>query len=182
MKCIRNHIFKREYVQLFSESTARGFEYYREDLGLEEFKNTEPTEAMVRLLNNAFDVMNGRHIQESICKENWESKCKILNELLEAIDMSEHMSKEANLTPFLSQTTIEALRLTLTSIIDLTNDLFDDNYTFVLTGKFNQDCIEVFILLMNEKYVKHGNVDEEEQLELLVSYKKCLMEKCKTEK
>ncbi|KZS06447.1 Uncharacterized protein APZ42_030095 [Daphnia magna] len=114
-------------INLFSESTARGFEYYREDLGLEEFKNTEPTEAVMRLLNNAFDVMNGRHIQESIGKENWESKCKILNELLEAIDMSEHMSKEANLIPFVSQTTIEALRLTLTSIIDLTNDLFDDN-------------------------------------------------------
>jgi|LakMenEpi03Aug12_release.lakeMendotaPanAssembly.Ray.scaffolds.fasta_scaffold2153469_1 hypothetical protein len=67
----------------------------------------------------------------------------MLNELLEAIDMSEHMSKEANLTPFVSQTTIEALRLTLSSIIDLTNDLFEVSYTFVLTVKFNQDCIEV---------------------------------------
>jgi hypothetical protein len=30
--------------------------------------------------------------------------------------------------------------------------------------------------------VKHGNVDEEEQLKLLVSYKKCLLDKLKTEK
>jgi hypothetical protein len=67
--------------------------------------------------------------------------------------MSEHRSKEANPTPFVSQTPIQALRLTLTSIIDFTNDLFDDNYTFVLTGKFNQDCVEVFYFIKELKYV-----------------------------
>jgi hypothetical protein len=38
------------------------------------------------------------------------------------------------------------------------------------------------IYVPTKESVKHGNVDEEKQLELLVSYKKCLMEKCKTEK
>lgn len=44
---------------------------------------------------------------------------------------------------FCSQTTIEALRITLSSTIDLIDFLFDiGGYDFVLTAKFNQDCIE----------------------------------------
>lgn len=46
---------------------------------------------------------------------------------------------------------LEALRLSIFSIKNLTNDLLPDNYTFVLTGKFNQDCIDVVFAPLKEK-------------------------------
>ena len=45
---------------------------------------------------------------------------------------------------FCSQTTLEALRVTLTSVMDILDFLlYQEDYDFALTGKMNQDCIEV---------------------------------------
>lgn len=55
--------------------------------------------------------------------------------------MTDVIWKEELLTPLISQTTMEAFRLTISSIIGIVVDLLGDNYTFVLTGKLNQDCI-----------------------------------------
>jgi hypothetical protein len=45
--------------------------------------------------------------------------------------------------PFLSKVTLDILRVTILSTIDVVELLFQDNYKYVPTGKFNQDCIEV---------------------------------------
>lgn len=39
-------------------------------------RNTGGTERMVRLLNESFDIMNGRYRQDEI-HENWEEKKKV---------------------------------------------------------------------------------------------------------
>ena len=44
---------------------------------------------------------------------------------------------------FASQTTMEGWRLTIKSMIDLIEELFDHGYKFVLTAMCNQDIIEV---------------------------------------
>lgn len=45
---------------------------------------------------------------------------------------------------FLTRSTAEGLRVTLQSTIELTNFLLDEcDYKYVLTGKMNQDCLEV---------------------------------------
>lgn len=45
---------------------------------------------------------------------------------------------------FLTKTTTEGLRISLQSTIDLVNYLLNDcNFSNVLTGKLNQDCLEV---------------------------------------
>lgn len=45
---------------------------------------------------------------------------------------------------FLTKTTTEGLRISLQSTIDLVNYLLNDcNFSYVLTGKLNQDCLEV---------------------------------------
>lgn len=62
-------LFNKIICIFFFNSSYFRNEYCREDLELEQFKNTEATEAMVRLLNYAFNVKNVCHIQESICKE-----------------------------------------------------------------------------------------------------------------
>lgn len=48
-------------------------------------------------------------------------------------------------SPFVSKDTIKALRITIKSIIDLIELLLGPsfNLTYVLTAKFNQDCLEV---------------------------------------
>ena len=50
--------------------------------------------------------------------------------------------------PFISRPTLKALRITIKSIIDLVELLHSPDYEFdyVLTGKFNQDSLEVFKL------------------------------------
>ena len=45
--------------------------------------------------------------------------------------------------PFLSKVTLDSLRVTILSTIDVVELLFQDNYKYVPTGKFNEDCIEV---------------------------------------
>ena len=64
--------------------------------------------------------------------------------LEEEKDIEKHsMNCECGRHMFCTQTILEALRITLNSIIDLTDFLFDvGEYEFVLTAKFNQDCIE----------------------------------------
>jgi len=42
-----------------------------------EFAETKPIGDMVLLLNDAFDVLNGRCSQESINSDNFDDKCKV---------------------------------------------------------------------------------------------------------
>lgn len=52
--------------------------------------------------------------------------------------------------PFVSKDTIKALRITIKSIIDLIELLLGPsfNLTYVLTAKFNQDCLEVSYIVV----------------------------------
>lgn len=99
------------------------------------------------LLNDSFDTMNGRRFAERINPENWNEKKKPLVDLLKAIDISEEhsLASKGKEKPFLSDTSLKAMRITLQSTIELVNFLLEKGkYDFVLTGKFNQDCIEVY--------------------------------------
>jgi len=66
--------------------------------------------------------------------------------LLDKIDDTEKKLKEKKKTAFISQTTMEALRLTIHSVLILTRDLLENDFNYVLTGKLNQDCLEVRLL------------------------------------
>lgn len=65
-------------------------------------------------------------------------------------------SWEANITnghilpeEFLTQSTAEGLRVTITSTIELTKYLLDEcNFSYVLTAKMNQDNLEVNIYIL----------------------------------
>ena len=79
------------------------------------------------LLNDAFDVMNWRRWMERIHHGNWEEKKKHLADLIDAINETEAHSLESkyNGKPFLSDTSLKAMRLTLTSAMELTEFLLD---------------------------------------------------------
>ena len=131
---------------------------------------------------------------------------------------------------FASQTTMEGWRLTIKSMIDLIEELFDHGYKFVLTAMCNQDIIEVSLFqltisswrhLFNNKNcyclllqrwfgqmryidmhptcrtvlyifrmlalysattkvcIRNANVDQEENIRNISSYKKCLVDRYK---
>ena len=67
------------------------------------------------------------------------------------IDSSEKHFKEFKTTqPFVATTSISMLRVTVASVIELTDYLLNDiKYSYVLTAKFNQDCLEVFSITLN---------------------------------
>lgn len=118
---------------------------------------------MTKLLNDTFDVLNGRRMAESINESNWEDKVKedgkvkkgkktILLTMLDVIDRTENChqnpGKRQPMTTFASQTTLEGWRLSVSSAIDLTEELLRPKdvaakYDFVLTAKWNQDPLEV---------------------------------------
>ena len=57
---------------------------------------------------------------------------------------TQYESEENGMRVFASDTTLDALRLTLNSIIDLTSEFLNvHGYGSVLTGKLNQDNVEV---------------------------------------
>ena len=103
-------------------------------------------EDLCLLLNNTFDALNGRRFKERIWSGNWQQHKRNLKQLLTALDDTEAHSDESkeHAKPFISDTSLKAMRVTLTSAIELVEFLLNKcNYSFVLTGKFNQDCIEV---------------------------------------
>ena len=55
------------------------------------------------------------------------------------------MLSESSLPLFVSKTTANALRVTIQSFIGVTELLFLHKAIYVLTGKLNQDCLEVRI-------------------------------------
>ena len=140
----------RKAAQLLSDSVVRAIRHYRANsLFGYLFKGSENTERFTKLMNDVFDVMNGRFIKNGITVINWHKKKKLLDSFLSVLDITEkiHRSRMPGdpTMPkmFCSQTTLDAWRLTIISAIHLTEDLFSAGLYTVLLGKTNQDPIEV---------------------------------------
>lgn len=108
-----------------------------------------PTERLTFLLNNVFDVLNGRIPKEGITISNWHNKKKILDQMLRCLEVTEQAFKKQSKnmaivkSMFVSNQTLFGWRLTINSVIQLTEELFNSGYSLVLTGKMNQDILEV---------------------------------------
>lgn len=64
---------------------------------------------------------------------------------MEWLDNWENFSRK-NENTFLTQSTAQGLRVTLKSTVELSKYLLEHcNFKYVLTGKLNQDCLEVFV-------------------------------------
>nr|CAH0098454.1 unnamed protein product [Daphnia galeata] len=100
-------------------------------------------------------------------------------------------------------TTLRGMRIVIHSAMQLTKDMLDNGYSYVLPGKWNQDPVERFFGIVRsiddcptahswlhifrilslynpcKNAVCIGNVDNEDKLSVLVAYKKCLVNKFK---
>jgi hypothetical protein len=67
-------------AQLLSDSVAHAIRRYRRDKKFSYlFKDSETTEPSTKLINDVFDVMNGRYIAQGINVTNWWKKKKKLD-------------------------------------------------------------------------------------------------------
>jgi hypothetical protein len=113
------------------------------------FLGSETTEKMTLLMNDVFDIMNGRFIAAGINRKNWEKKKKVLDVFLKVLEDTEAIYEEENkgsrMNMFMSTTTLRSWRVTTLSTIALAEEMlsYDEDYFTVLTGKLNQDPIEV---------------------------------------
>jgi hypothetical protein len=89
--------------------------------------------------------MNARFCKEAITDLNWPPKKKKLEEMLGVLSRTEKAYQESKKQKkmFVSMTTLRGWRISILSTIAIVEELFTENYSFVLTGKFNQDALEV---------------------------------------
>lgn len=138
-------------AQLMSDTVAHAIQRYRVQRKFAYlFKGSETTEKLTKLINDVFDVLNGRFVAQGINISNWCKKKNVLETFLKILDVTEECNRsrkqhDANipLNMFVSETTLQAWRITVLSVIALAEEQFNADYITVLTGKFNQDPLEV---------------------------------------
>ncbi|KAL1417159.1 hypothetical protein MTO96_000642 [Rhipicephalus appendiculatus] len=129
-------------TQLFSRSTAIGLKIYRE-AGVTELQDSFGTEIFTKTVNDVFDALNAKHPQEGIRKGS--PKIQVIKDFLNMLNETERNHCEKNTLLFASRQTMESLRVTLLSVLDIIEDLFAAGGTqYVLTAKLNQDPLERF--------------------------------------
>lgn len=117
-----------------------------------------PTEKMTKLINDVFDVMNSRRCAQAINLRNWHEKNKLLKRFLFILKETERIDREGYQqdTPkamFMSKTTLKGWRISVSSAIALTEEMLAVDYSEILTGKFNQDPIEVQGFIFKHKFI-----------------------------
>nr|CAH0105489.1 unnamed protein product [Daphnia galeata] len=196
-------------AQLLSDSVAHALLCYRRNKKIAYlFKGSETTERFTKLINDVFDVMNGRCISQGINVGNWWKKKEKLDVFINILDITEECNRsrkpndpDTPVKMFLSNTTLQACRVPVLSVIALTEEMFNVGYTSVLPGKLNQDPLERFFGIVRsiddtptaqswlqlfrilslynptKMHVERGNVDKSENP---VSYEECLLNKFKS--
>ncbi|KAF0684835.1 MADF domain-containing protein, partial [Aphis craccivora] len=130
-------------TQVFSNSVSVGLKYYREIVQVKSLENSQETEYFTKLFNDIFDVLNRKFPAEGIRK--YSKDFEILENALIFLDNWEHnlLKKKINESEFLTKQTVEGLRVSIKSTIELSNYLLDIGFHYVLSNKMNQDKLEV---------------------------------------
>lgn len=159
------------FLQLFSESTASGMEFYAKRDECKKLHTSAATVQFTRRMNELFHCLNtkrpqqvqyneAQHISASgnlhwLRKENVFCHCCHVQKYVHAFQMPnknikwldrwyeyiQTLPKQRQIF-FLSMPTSEALRLTLHSVVALTDDLLKSGFQYVLVGNFGQDPLE----------------------------------------
>ncbi|KZS10833.1 Uncharacterized protein APZ42_024598, partial [Daphnia magna] len=99
---------------------------------------SESTEKMGKLLNEVFDVFDGRYINKRIKFNNWTKK--ILDAMMHILNVTFRLFSEKEKYPnspsesFMSQTTLLSFMMNVRSTIALTKECVNARYITVLSG------------------------------------------------
>ncbi|XP_071640111.1 uncharacterized protein [Temnothorax longispinosus] len=138
-------------VQVFSNSVAKGLRFYK---GREpELQDCEPTANFCKWMNDMFDALNRTNPIDGVTPGN--SDFEVIEESLKKLDAWEKQVREKKLSNdlFLTKPTAEGLRVTLKSMLDLITYLTEHcGFSYVLTGRINQDPLEVCMYTGHQAY------------------------------
>ncbi|KAH7932519.1 hypothetical protein HPB52_024445 [Rhipicephalus sanguineus] len=128
-------------VQLLSRSVATGLKVYKrlQHPGLED---SDGTAQFTSLVNDLFDALNVKLPRFGIRSSS--NEIEVIGEFLRLVNVTEQNHIREGTVMFASQVTMESLRVTLASVLDLIRDLLSKGAQYVLTGKLNQDPLERF--------------------------------------
>lgn len=134
-------------------------------------EESEDTETFTRILNDVFDTLNTKLPSRGIRRNSEEIQAsnqplfvepsrtstytiawlhylfsdfffQIIKDFLDVLNLTERNAVEKGTKLFASQLTMESLRVTLLSTLDIISYLFDKEAVYVLTAKLNQDPLE----------------------------------------
>ncbi|KAL1424099.1 hypothetical protein MTO96_003598 [Rhipicephalus appendiculatus] len=130
-------------VQLFSESTASGMEFYARRDECKKLHMSAATVQFTRRMNDLYDCLNTKRPQQ--VQYNEAEHITTLKENIKWLDRwyeyIQTLPKQRQIC-FLSKPTSEALRLTLHSVVALIEYLLKSGFQYVLVGNFGQDPLE----------------------------------------
>ncbi|KAL3198938.1 hypothetical protein MRX96_001515 [Rhipicephalus microplus] len=130
-------------VQLFSESTASGMEFYANRDECKRLHTSAATVQFTRRINRLVDCLNTKRPQQ--VQYNEAQHISTLKKNIKWLDSwYEHIQtlpKQRQI--FLSRPTSEALRLTLHSVVALIDDILKSGFQYVLIENFRQDPLQV---------------------------------------
>jgi len=71
-------------TQLLSNSVADALQFCKDNLQLTEFKDCEATIHFIRIMNDAFDILNSRHLmpycfKDAVCMNNFDKINSFIN-------------------------------------------------------------------------------------------------------
>ncbi|CAI6368522.1 unnamed protein product [Macrosiphum euphorbiae] len=129
-------------VQILSNSMAKSLEFYRSYSP--QLSDSTATENFCLKMNAAFDALNRKLKNEGVSPNS--DDYKILQNTLEWLNEWEQRVIDNKIKPkhFLTNNTSEGLRVTLTSTLEICTYLKEKyGIQYILTGKINQDDVEV---------------------------------------
>lgn len=123
----------------------------------EEFKIDESaigTAILLKFLNDLFDLLNNKHSSEqNVLKKNSIAHLKLV-ESLKIVSSFEFQTTNKNMIK-----TIDNFEITINSLIQLQSFLsINYNIEYILTKKFNQDCLENFFAMVRHESNENNNV------------------------
>uniref|UniRef100_T1JLA5 THAP-type domain-containing protein n=1 Tax=Strigamia maritima TaxID=126957 RepID=T1JLA5_STRMM len=128
-------LHKVNKLQFFTQSTAHGLRIYQKKMK-EIFKCSEDLEKFISYFSQLRDILNsfgplyGLHMNSDDHK------------FLIDVDNTLNSTEAANNT-VMSTKTLECLRLTVHSTLEISNFLWAKGFSHICTGKLNVDCIEM---------------------------------------
>lgn len=120
--------------QLFSGSMSKAIEFYRDILKVKGLEGSKATEEFTRDMNSLVDALNSSIPKNGLY--NGSTSHMILMKWRDSLNMS----VQAN--TFASQRTMESLRVTIESTLQVAEYLWANGFKYALTSKFNQDPLE----------------------------------------
>lgn len=154
-------------AQTLSESVADGLKFCREELQLEEFKNSDATEEFIRVFNDAFDVLNSKNAlsfnMKAPMRTNNEQKWRAVFDKTRKYILDLKLQDGTKVVNSRRKTGFLGFLVNFRSLENLFERLVrNGRLQFLLTYKLSQDHLELFFGCIRSKLGANNNPTTQE--------------------